>query len=160
MAPHFISDSKDPEDSTDQSTNEDRNHETLDEDASYPGDSDTFSVSRSHVNTDRDHATGSGNSTVTSGSVDGLDGKIDVTVICWSRWFFIIVLFSCTVVLCGYTYATLREGETREFEENVRRGPTVLSCVERILLPHITLLLVNSVRSGFSRNHHPHYQEH
>ncbi len=119
--------SKDIEDFDYVSTNRDRHEPTLDEEESYPGESELLSGSYSKEITDLKHVGGSGSGTGISGSDDGLDGKVDIAVICWSRWFFILLLFSCTVVLCGFTYATMREGETHEFEENVRLDPAFLS---------------------------------
>jgi hypothetical protein len=61
----------------------------------------------------------SGASTGTRGSDDGFNDNLHNSVVCWSRWFFILLLFCCTTILCGVVFSTMREGETDAFEANV-----------------------------------------
>jgi hypothetical protein len=53
-------------------------------------------------------------------SEDDLNTKVDIAVICWSRWSFILLLTCSTIVLSGFVIATMRETETHNFENKVR----------------------------------------
>ena len=52
-------------------------------------------------------------------SEDDLNSKVDIAVICWSRWSFILLLTCSTFVLAGFTIATMKETETDNFENKV-----------------------------------------
>jgi hypothetical protein len=58
-------------------------------------------------------------STGTRGPDDVFNNNLENDIICWSRWFFIMLLFSCTTILCGVTFSTMRKGETDAFEAYV-----------------------------------------
>ena len=53
-------------------------------------------------------------------SDDDLNTKVDIAVICWSRWSFILLLSCSTFVLAGFVIASMKETETDNFENKVR----------------------------------------
>jgi hypothetical protein len=73
----------------------------------------------------------SGHSTATCESDDdrGMIGKDGATLVCMSRIFFIIMLFACSFILSGYIFATMREEENANFEDQVRETRKVVSSI-------------------------------